>query len=289
MVLALGMALAACSSTTASTRHPRRPAHLVSGVLPAPKGLIAATGPLANGTMWLLSGNAHERTLTDIDLSDGNTLRTIGVSLSASAVAQASTGILAVGLATARTGAVELLSATTGAEKGTVAVGAPVRSLAFGADGVTLYALDGGVASTSISVINTVTDKLVSSLGQPHDAMSVVPDPSQSAVWTLDRSGVIEETSLSSHKPQAAFPMGSPGLAIAAAPSGGLLYVLKGTSAGSNIAVVSTVTDSVKRLLPAASGSVGLALSPDGRTLYDIVGTPAVGNVQAIRLNANGL
>ena len=70
---------------------------------------------------------------------------------------------------------------------------------------------------------------------------------------------------------------------------GHLLYVLKGTAAASNIAVVSTVTDAIKKLLPAAGGSVGLAISPDGRTLYDVVGTPAVGNIQEIRLGANGV
>lgn len=289
LFLVMGVALTACFSSGASVKRKRPQRRTVAKVLAAPKGVVSAASPQPNGTMWLLSGTARVKTLTSIDLSDGKTVRAVGVSSSASAVAQSPTGVLALGLATAHTGAVELLNATTGAEEGTVAVGAPVRSLAFGADGVTLYVLDGDASSTSVTVVNTTTDKAVTSFGQPHDATSVVPDPSQSAVWTLDRSGVIEETSLSSYKPMAAFPMGDPGLAIAAAPDGGLLYVLKGTAAGGNIAVVSTVTDSIKRLLPAAAGSVALALSPDGRMLYDVVGTPAVGNVQEIPLGKNGL
>ena len=289
LILVSGVAVAACGSSSASAKTKRRPSRDVVKVLAAPKGVLSAANPQPNGAMWLLSGSARVRTLTSIDLASGKTLNAVGVSSSASAVAESPTGVLALGLATARTGAVELLNATTGAAEGSVAVGAPVRSLAFGADGVTLYVLDGDAASTSVSVINTSTDKVVQTFGEAHDAVEVVPDPSQSAVWTLDHSGVVEETSLASGKPDAAFPLNGAGLAVVAAPNGGLLYVLKGTAAASNIAVVSTVTDAIKKLLPAAGGSVGLAISPDGRTLYDVVGTPAVGNIQEIHLGANGV
>ena len=186
------------------------------------------------------------------------------------------------------TGAVELLNATTGAEDGAIVVGAPVRGLAFGGDGVTLYVLDGDAASTSVTVIDTTSSTIVTSFGQPHDAIGLVPDPSQSAIWTVDRSGVIEETSLSSGKPVAAFALGDSGLAIAMSPNSDHIYVLKGTPAASTIAVVSTVTDSVERLIPAAAGSIALAVSPDGRTLYDMVGTPTVGNIQEIPLGPSG-
>jgi hypothetical protein len=289
VLLGVGALAGGCSSSAAIAKvtYKRRP--LVSTrVLAAPKGILSAASPQPNGAMWVLSGTPKVKTLSSIDLSSGKPITSVGVSASASSVAESPTGVLALGLATATTGAVELLNATTGAQEGTVAVGAPVRALAFGANGVTLYVLDGNANSTSVSVVNTTSEKLVTTFGVAHDAWAVVPDPSQSAVWTLDRSGVVEETSLSSYKPVAAFPLGNPGIAIAAAPNGGYLYVLKGTPAGSNIAVVSTVTDSIKRLIPAAASSVALALSPDGRTLYDVVGTPAVGNIQEISLGRSG-
>lgn len=281
------MVASACSTTTAAkTSADHR--HLAVKVLPAPKELLSAGNPQPNGSIWVLSGSANVKTLTGIDLSDDKAFDSIGVSASASAVAQSPTGILALGLATAHTGAVELLNATTGAAEGSIAVGAPVRALAFGSNGVTLYVLNGNAASTSVTVIDTTSDKIVTSLGEPLDAIGLVPDPSQSALWTVDRSGVVEQTSLSSGKPIAAFPMGNPGLAIAVSPDGGYLYVLKGTASGANIAVVSTVTESITRLIPAAAGSIALAVAPDGRTLYDIVGTPTVGNIQQIPLRSNG-
>ncbi|MGC8628277.1 MAG: YncE family protein [Acidimicrobiales bacterium] len=285
LVLA-GAGVSACSGTSnaakARTRH--RPASVVSKVLPAPKDLLAASSPQPNGTVWVLSGTPVVRTLTDIDLSDGKELTQVGVSNSASSVAESPTGVLALGLATRATGAVELLNATSGAVEGSVAVGAPVRAVAFGSDGVTLYVLNGNAASTSVATVNTTTDKVVASFGVAKDAISLAPDPSQSAVWTLDRSGVVEEISLSSGKPVADFSLGNPGISVAASPAGGTIYVLKGTPAGSNIAVVSTVTDSVKELLAAAAGSVALAVSPTGQVLYDFVGTPTVGNVQVMSL-----
>ena len=281
-----GIGVSACSSSsaTAKARSQRRPVRVVGKVLTAPKGLFAASMPQPDGSVWVLSGTPVVRTLTNIDLSDGKKLAQVGVSNSASAVAESATGVVALGLATRTTGAVELLNGSTGAAQGSVAVGAPVRALAFGADGVTLYVLDANAASTSVTIVNTTTDKVVSSFGVAKDAVSLAPDPSQSAIWTVDRSGVVEETSLSSGKPVADFSLGNPGIAVAASPAGGVIYVLKGTPAGSNIAVVSTVTDSVKKLLPAAAGSVALAVSPVGQVLYDFVGTPAVGNVQEISL-----
>jgi len=286
LVLA-GVGASACSTTSAVAKARSR--HHLTGVLekvlPAPKDLLAASEPQPNGTLWVLSGTPTARTLTNVDLSDGNKLTQVGVSNSAASVAESATGVVALGLATRTTGAVELLNATSGATEGSVAVGAPVRALAFGSDGVTLYVLNGKVASTSVTTVNTTTDKVVSSFGVAKDAVSLAPDPSQSAVWTLDRSGVVEETSLTSGQPVADFSLGSPGISIAASPTGGVIYVLKGTPAGSNIAVVSTVTDAVKKILPAAAGSVALAVSPSGQVLYDFVGTPAVGNIQEISLD----
>ena len=287
LVACFGLAGSSCSSHSAAAKTPVAH-HVVARVLPAPSGLIAAGAPQPNGLLWVLNSGASVKTLTSVDLIDAKTLDSVGVSTSASALAQSSTGILALGLATARTGAVELLNATTGAEDGAIAVGAPVLGLAFGGDGVTLYVLDGDAASTSVTVIDTTSSTIVTSFGQPHDAIGLVPDPSQSAIWTVDRSGVIEETSLSSGKPVAAFALGDSGLAIAMSPNSDHIYVLKGTPAASTIAVVSTVTDSVERLIPAAAGSIALAVSPDGRTLYDMVGTPTVGNIQEIPLGPSG-
>ena len=293
LVLGAGLGASACAGSSAGARHAggagrgARAAGIVAAVLAAPKEVLAAADPEPDGLMWVLSGSARAKTLTSIDLSSGKVLASLGVSRAAGSLAASSTGLLAVGLATATAGAVELLNVTTGAEQGFVPVGAPVRSLAFGADGTTLYVLDGDAASTSVTVVDSVSDRILATFGQPHDAVGIVADPSQRSVWTLDRSGVVEQTSTSTGRPTSVFPTGGPGLAITESPSGGLLYVLEGGSSVSRIAVVSTAKDSVERVLPAAARSVGLAVSPSGGMLYDLVGAPGYGNIQEIPVRTN--
>jgi DNA-binding beta-propeller fold protein YncE len=199
-------------------------------------------------------------------------------------LAQSSTGILALGLGSVRAGAVELLNASTGAVAGTIPVGAPVMSVAFGDDGVTLYVLDGTAKTRSVTVINTSTQRVTGTIGLPSDARSIAPTPDQQAIWSLQASGVVQETSLTSRKPIESFPTGNPGIAVAVAPSGGVLYVLKGTSASANIAVISLATESVKSVLAAAANSVDLGVSLDGSQLYDFVGAPSYGNIQILDL-----
>lgn len=287
MLVVLGLVLSACGGGSASPKRPGTHKTALT-VLPAPRELIAAASPQANGSLWTLSGSSKVKTLSHIDLSDGKVIKSVGVSSSASSIAQSTTGVLALGLGTSTTGAVELLNATTGVLENSLAVGAPVVALAFGNDGVTLYVLDANANSTSVTVVNTTSDKILTSFGEPHDAIGLIPDPSQSSIWTIDRSGVVEQTSLASGKPIAEFPVRDPGLAIAMSPSGGWLYVLKSMPQGSNVAVIVTSTESITKVLPAAANSIALAISQDGRTLYDFVGTANYGNIQKIPLGSNG-
>ena len=232
----------------------------------------------------MLSAKRKIRTIGQIDLTNGKQTRAVGASAGARAVAESSTGVVALGVGTAATGAVQLLNASTGVLESTVAVGAPVGDVAFGDDGTTLYVLNGTAKSHSVTVINTTTQKIVATTGVPSDARAIVPNPSQNAIWSVEDSGSVQETSLANHKPLGTFSLGDPGVSIAVSPNGRLLYVLKRAGNGDNIAVIDTATERVKRILPAARGSVGLSISPDGRRLYDFVGTSRYGNIQVIDL-----
>ncbi len=249
-----------------------------------PAGLLAGTVPQPNGTLWVLAGTGGVRAINEINLSTGKQSLSVGVSDTAQTVAQSSTGILALGLGSAKTGAVELLDASTGAVTGTIPVGAPVMSLAFGDDGVTLYVLNGTAKTRSVTIINTSTQKVTGTIGLPSDARSIVPTPNQQAIWSLQASGVVQETSLTSRKPIESFPTASPGIGVAIAPSGNVLYVLKGTSAQANIAVISVATERITSVQAAATNSVGLGVSLDGSQLYDFVGAPSYGNIQILDL-----
>lgn len=193
------VALAGCGGSGGSSTASRHPTGDPAGsigrprTIAVPAGLLAGTVPQPNGTLWVLAGTGGVRAINEINLSTGKQSLSVGVSDTAQTVAQSSTGILALGLGSAKTGAVELLDASTGAVTGTIPVGAPVMSLAFGDDGVTLYVLNGTAKTRSVTIINTSTQKVTGTIGLPSDARSIVPTPNQQAIWSLQASGVVQE------------------------------------------------------------------------------------------------
>jgi DNA-binding beta-propeller fold protein YncE len=234
--------------------------------------------------VWVLAGTARTRTINQVNLSTKAQQQAVGVSSDATAVTQSSTGLIALGIATKRTGAVELLSGSAGSVDATVPVSDPVLGLAFGDDGTTLYVLEGGTHVRAVTIVDTLTRKLERTIGLPGDAVGIVPTPDQKAIWSVQRSDTVEKTSLTSGNPISEFPTDGPGIAIALSPNGGTLYVLKGTHARANIGVISVATEVQKEVLPAASHSVGLGTSLDGSELYDPAGTATYGNIQIVNL-----
>lgn len=283
------VALAGCggSGGSSGSQSPTNKPAVSAGrprAVAVPAGLLAGTVPQPNGALWVLAGTRSVRAINEINLSTGTQNLSVGVSNASQALAQSSTGVLALGLASPKSGAVELLDTSTGAVTGTIPVGAPVISVAFGDDGVTLYVLNGTAKTRSVTVINTSTQKVTGTIGLPSDARSIVPTPDQRAIWSVQASGVVQETSLTNHRPIESFPTASPGIAVTVAPSGGVLYVLKGTSALANIAVISVATERITSVLAAAANSVGLGISLDGSQLYDFVGSLSYGNIQILDL-----
>jgi hypothetical protein len=287
----VGVVVAGCSSNPATTASsPSSSDHtaankVVSRIIPAPNGLISGAVPQPDGSMWVLAaGNAQVKTLTEIDLSDGQKVATVPVTSAADAVAQSTTGLLAVGTATATAGSVELLNGTSGTITSTVAIGAPVRSLAFGADGVTLYVLNGTDTNASITAVNTSNGQSLDAAGVPKDAVDLQPNPGQTEMLTVQSSANVQTTSLQTGRSLGTIPLDLPGIALAFPSSGTRVYVLKGAGSVWNIAEVSAGATSISKTIPAAAHSVDLVASPDDSTLYDLVGSSRVGNIQVIRL-----
>jgi len=253
-------------------------------MVPAPAGLESATAPASNGVLWSLAGVGRVRTLQAIDLATHSDEGIVAAPASATAIAETVTGLLGVGLGTATTGALQIRNGTTGALVATVAVGAPVRGVAVGDDGVSFYVLDGSATSTSVSVIDASTDKVEGTVPVPLASAAALPNPSQTALWVLQPNGLVDEVALAGGKLTTQFSIGHSGRALALSPGGSTLYVLKGRGSARNVAVVELATESVERVLPAPAGCVGIVLAPSGATLYDLVGTPTVGNIQAFSL-----
>lgn len=285
-MLVSALALAGCGSGATHPGHRHAPGHLKPfRIVAAPAGLISSGPPQPDGIVWVLAGTRRARTIEAVSLATKARRHIVAVSADARAVTQSSTGLIALGLAAGRTGAVELLGGSTGSIEATVPVSDPVLGLAFGDDGTTLYVLEGSARVRAVAIVDTLRRKLVRTVALPSDAIGIAPTPDQKAIWSVGRSGVVQKTSLTGRRrPLTAFPLHGPAIAIALSPNGGTLYVLKGTRRTANIAVVSTTTEAQRKALPAASNSVGLATSPDGSELYDPAGTATYGNIQIINL-----
>ncbi|MGC8463980.1 MAG: YncE family protein [Acidimicrobiales bacterium] len=282
------VALSACSSggsaqsgtASGSSASAVRPAR----IYPAPAGLLDAAVPQQNGVVWLLAGSASARAIHALDLSSGALVGVVPVSGTVSSLAQSSTGELADGVATATAGAVELRNGSTGALVATIPVGAPVRQVVFGADGNTLYVLDGNGTSTSVTVVDTGSRSVQGSFGVGLHTVAVAPSPDETSVWTLSSHGKVDQVAVAGGQVETSFTVGQSGTDLVVSPTGSRLFVLKGASGARNVAEVRVATEQVRTVLPAPADCVAIVLSADGQTLYDAVGTPSLGNLQAFTL-----
>ena len=279
-VISAAIGLASCGNGTQPAPGDAAPAKVVpERVVPAPKDLIAAAEPQANGIMWALAGKPG-RGLFEFGSAGGRMAGSVPVSNTARSVAESSAGVLGVALGAGRSGALELLDGRTAKVIRTVALPAPARQVVLGSDGSTFYVLTAWATSASVTIVNSQNGRKLGNVPVPVNTVSVAPDIQQAALYVLQGNGLVDAIGISGGKIMARFTVGAPGRSIALSPDGSTLYVLKGTSAVSNVAVVDVSTESVRRVLPAPSDCRELLVSASGRQLYEVVGTPGYGNIQ---------
>jgi DNA-binding beta-propeller fold protein YncE len=287
-VLALASAaglLAGCghASPQAGSARPAAARAVPERIVRAPKMLLAAAEPQANGIMWALAGKASTG-LFEFDSASGQLAGSVSVSRSARSVAESATGVIGLALGTRHSGALELLDGHTGKLIRTVSLPAPARQVVVGSDGVTFYVLTAWAAAASVTIVNSQSGVVHGSVPVPGDTTSVVPDVPQAGLYVLQKTGLVDEIGISDGKITTKFKVGDDGRSIALNPDGNTLYVLKGTPQVSNIAVVNVSTERVRHVLPAPSYCRGLFVSASGSQLYEVVGTPGYGNIQVFAL-----
>jgi len=275
--------LAACSPGNAAV--PQAPAApRPQQILAAPKGILAAGQPQPDGAMWTLAGSAASRGLFKFSLGSGHALGSISVSNAAQSLAESSTGVLGLAMATSHTGALELLNSNTGTVIRTVPLGAPARAVAVGADGVTFYVLNGSAASSSVTVVDSADGRVQGTIPVPLETVSIAPDVEETTLYALQPSGRVSQISIAGGRIIASFPVGDSGRSLALSPDGSTLYVLKTGLASANVAVVDLSTESVRKVLPASSNCLQVLVSAGGNQLYQVVGTAGYGNIQVFSL-----
>lgn len=273
--------LAACSAGSAPAEPAQgvTPAFAPERIMAAPRSLLAITVPQANGITWGLAGR-ESKGLYQLDGTTGQqAASSVSVSGSAQSLTESGQGVLGLALGNSRSGALELLDGRTAKRLRTIALPAPARQVVAGRDG-TFYALTAWAKSASVSVISTRTGKRRGSVPVPAGTVSIAPNPAQTSLYVLQANGLIDEIRISGGKISSSFPLGDPGISLALSPDGSTLYVLKGTQGGSNVAVVDTATQSVRRVLPSPRDCREVLVSASGRKLYEVVGTDSYGNIQ---------
>jgi DNA-binding beta-propeller fold protein YncE len=250
-------------------------------IVQAPMSMRAAAAPQADGTMWALAGRTT-RGLFRFSAVDGRRIGSVPVSAAARSVAESDDGVLGLALGTSRSGALQLMSARTPKAIRAVPLPGPAREVS--ASGVEFYALAGRPGAASVTVINGRNGAIRATVPVPADAVSVAPDPGHGSIYVLEKTGLVEQVGVPDGKITGRFKPGAGGRALALSPDGGTMYVLKGTTAIANVAVVDLATESVHRVLPAPSHCRGLLVSASGRQLIEVVGTSGYGNIQVFAL-----
>ncbi len=166
----------------------------------------------------------------------------------------------------------------------TVPIGAPVKDVYAGADGTTFYVLNGNNSSSSVTLVNSETDKTSASVPVPLDTVAIAVDPSGQNLFALGSQGKVNQITIGSGAVAADYPVGQHPIALAVSTSGSALYVLNNVGGGANVGVIDVATESQTKVLPAPAGAVAVQVSPDGGSLYVAVGTPTVGNVQVFAI-----
>jgi len=280
-LISAALMLAACTDSVAqqASRSAATVKVMPQRIVPAPESLLAAAEPQANGIMWGLAGESTAG-LFEFDSSSGHLAGSVSVSKAARSVAESSAGVIGLALGTGNSGALELRDGRTAKLLQTIPLPAPARQVVAGSDGTTFYVLTGWPTAASVTIVDSHSGKVHGSVPVPADTVSVAPDVQQASFYALERSGLVDEISISGGQVTGKFEVGDKGRSIALSPDGRTLYVLKGTGKVANVAVVDAGTESVRRVLPAPSDCLELLVSATGSQLYEVVGAPGYGNIQ---------
>jgi DNA-binding beta-propeller fold protein YncE len=277
-----GSTSAGAPSTTAVSTHVVHPTRTYAG----PAGLTAGGQPQPNGYLWLLAKSHGSANLQQLNLTTGKVVQVVPESAGADSISQSPSGVLGVGVGTSTTGAVEFRNGSSGVLLSTVPIGAPVKGVFAGADGTTFYALNGTASSSSVTLVDSQTDKATVSVPVPLDTKAIAVDPSGADLFALGAGGTLDDITIGSQTVNASFTVGTKPIQLAVSPNGSTIYVLNSDGSIDDVGVIDANTERQTKALPAPTNAVGLQVSIDGQSLYDIVGTPSYGNVQVFPIGS---
>lgn len=284
------LTLGACSGSSGPAPAPA-PASVPNGdtygimperILHAPQSMLAATDLQANGVMWTLTGPGSAG-LFEISSATGQVKTSFPVSEFARSVAESRTGVIALALATGRTGALQLVTAATRKVTRVVRFPMPAVQVAVGRGrgSSTFYVLTARAGLARVMIVNGQDGQVTGTVTVPPDVVSVVPDGRQATLYAVQRNGLLDVIGIPGGTLLARIRAGSGGgESIALSPDGRTLYVLEQLGGIANIAVVNLAAKEVAKVLPAPGTCVQVLVAPGGGHLYEVVRAPRAGSIQ---------
>jgi len=212
--------------------------------------IISVSNVQADGTIWVLAGRGHNRTMTKVDVASGAFVTSESVSPQASAIAQSPNGEVALGTSNGPSSAVILYGGATGNYLGTVRVSGPVTALAMSPNGTKVYALEATKPNRTLFVFDQTHQGFPYQVGG--DAVDVAPLNGGADIWILHADGTLAEMSFFPNEVVKSVSVGARAKSLAVSPDGNTLYVLAG--AAGKAKQLSTFSPSGARL----TGSVAL-------------------------------
>ncbi len=279
---AAALTLAACSGGGGSPAKTTGDSYGMPAqhILAAPKSMLAATELQANGVMWALTG-PDSAGLFEIGSASGQVKTSFSVSDNARSVAESSTGVIGLALATGQSGALELMSAQTQKVTRTVPLPAPAEQVAVAPGSSTFYVLTVRADAAKVMIVNGQDGRVTGQVAVPSDVVSVVPDTRQASLYAVERDGLLDQIGLPTGKLLAKIRAGSGGAeSVTLSPDGRTAYVLEQLGGIADIAIIDPVAKAVRKVLPAPGSCVQVLVSPGGGHLYEVVRGARSGSIQ---------
>ena len=235
-VLSGVMAVTSCTGSTApAALSPGTRSLLPQRIIPAPRALLAATGPEADGTLWAVAGSSSVG-LFKLSSASGMQTASMSVSAAARSVAQNPAGVVAIALGSQTSGALELLR-NGGTRKKMIPLPAPARQVVSASSGTSFYVLTEWPDSASISTVSPAGRRL-DTIPAPAGSVSIAADPRQQLIYVVQHNGVVDVIGLGHGAHRVQLHSGR-GRAVRRGQSGRLPALrAEGHSGGSNIAVI---------------------------------------------------
>lgn len=147
--------------------------------------------------------------------------------------------------------------------------------------------------SDTVSVINTLTNKVIATVPVAYQPSGVAVSPDRTKVYITTRNSVVSVINTASNTAVAPISVGFKPWGVSFTPDGTKAYVVNVNDGNGSISVIDTASSTVSSTISVGNWPWAVAFKPDGTTAYVTVdyssNPPVLGNVLAINTATNAV